>query len=478
MVILSLTLPLFVQVAQAGVLDDPIISFSSCAGAGFISNLVKKGLDELKAWVIRKFGGFLEVPLPGLGSEVPVIDKSVKKEVENFKKNYAAKEGVHDIIARCAAREVLTAMGRNITNVARTGGRDGGPAWVRNWRNFQLDSQYRGEGIFRGMLASTKLCNYFESDLKQVFGANQRVNLSRIRTRANDFDSFQVRTGCTLPNNFDFNKYKQDFSGNGGWEAWSRLLEPQNNFYGVLFQSLDEANRQRAIEESANTNEAGPTGFTGTRGRSAAESCAVKSPTGGRCLIYKDILTPGGILSGAVIGGIETELQWVATTDELNELIATGINVLLNRLWNLSDPNEGNYIVPGSPEVSITPFPPPDPEPTENPAPTPLPGEEPASLLSDVQAERARYGTPLTPEEMGQIMNAVAWRNRDSGWGVSRKDFGEFCPSPAGPIACDILHHRPTNIIYDVLIASDIPAWQFVGYQTDPRRPWVAPAQP
>ena len=74
-------------------------------------------------------------------------------------------------------------MGQNITNVARTGGRDGGPAWVRNWRNFQLDAQYRGEGIFRGVLASTNLCNYFGSDLKNLFGANQRIDLTKIRTR-------------------------------------------------------------------------------------------------------------------------------------------------------------------------------------------------------------------------------------------------------------------------------------------------------
>ena len=368
LVILSLVLPSFVQVAQAGVLDSTV-GFSSCAAAGFISHLVSKGLSDLQNWISTKIKSWLVskklIPIPsapisfGLGSSVPVttIRGSVNDSVESFKGIYSSKEGAQDIIARCSAREILTAMGRNITNVARTGGRDGGPAWVRNWRNFRLESQYRGEGIFKAMLASTNTCGYFANDLKDLFGANRKIALTRIKTRTYDVDSYQTRAGCTLPSDFDYNDYKRDFSGNGGWEAWSRLMKPQNNFYGSLFQAQDEMNRQRALEEQASVDEAGPTGFTAVRGRNAADSCAVRSPEEGRCLVYKDILTPSGILSGAVVAGFEAELQWVATTDELSELIATGINVLLNRLWNLSDPNEGDYIVPGDEDVTIPPFP-------------------------------------------------------------------------------------------------------------------------
>ncbi|OGN23178.1 MAG: hypothetical protein A2918_04055 [Candidatus Yanofskybacteria bacterium RIFCSPLOWO2_01_FULL_42_49] len=363
-IVLSLVFPSFVQIAQAGVLDSTI-GFSSCAAAGFINNLIADGLKDLEDWAAEKLKGWIGIgSVVGGKTKVPVDDSDTQDKVDDFKGAYGGKEGAQDIIARCSAREILSAMGQNITNVARTGGRDGGPAWVRNWRNFQLDAQYRGEGIFRGVLASTNLCNYFGSDLKNLFGANQRIDLTKIRTRINDFDSFQVKAGCTLPSGFDIEKYKQDFSGNGGWEAWSRLLEPQNNFYGALFQSLDEAGKQRAAEEAADIAEAAPTGFTAVRGRNAAESCAIKSPADGRCLVYKDILTPSGILSGSVVAGIETELQWVATTDELNELIATGINVLVNRLWDLSNPDEGDYIVPGDLDVSISPFPSPAPPPS------------------------------------------------------------------------------------------------------------------
>lgn len=355
LLVLSLIAPNFVLVAQASATDSTK-SFASCAGAGYVSNKAREGLVKLETWVTKKLKGWLKSKIGGaLQQKVPVTDEGVEGAVDNFKGLYGSKEGIMDIIARCGAREILTAMNRNITNVARTSGRNGGPAWVRNWRNFQLEGQYRGEGVFRGMLASSKPCDYFGNDLKGLFGAKEKVDLTKIKTRTNSFDSFNSRVGCTMPNNFDVKKYQDDFAGNGGWDAWSRMLEPQNNFYGALFMSLDEVAKQRAIEESADVNEAAATGFTSKRGKDAKSSCSVKSKDG-RCLIYKDILTPGGILSGAVMSGIESELQWVASTDELNELIASGINLILNRLTDLSNPNEGELTVPGDIDADFPPF--------------------------------------------------------------------------------------------------------------------------
>lgn len=385
-IVVSLTLPSLNQIAQAGVLDSTI-GFSSCAAAGFISNLISDGLKDFEKWVKDKLTGFAKSKIGGkigLSDRVPVYDESAEKAVDAFKGTYTAKEGVEDLIARCSAREILTAMGRNITNVARTGGRDGGVAWIRNWRNFRLGAQYRGEDIFRAMLASTNICEYFANDIKGLFGADRKATLTKIKTRVSNNDSYQVRSNCTLPKNFNFTEYKNNFSANGGWQAWSRLLEPQNNFYNSLFVAMDEMNLQRSIEEQADVDEAGQTGFTAIHGRNEKDSCAVKSPYNGGsgCLIYKDILTPSGVLSGAVVAGIETELQWVATTDELNELIATGIEVLINRLWDLSNSNEGDYIVPGDTEVNIPEFQPPSP-----------PGPEPSTCnaFSESEGASARY---------------------------------------------------------------------------------------
>ncbi|MDP2642010.1 MAG: hypothetical protein Q8P21_01830 [bacterium] len=113
---------------------------------------------------------------------------------------------------------------------------------------------------------------------------------------------------------------------------------------------------------------------------------------------------------------------------------------------------------------------------------------QPASLLSDVQAERAKYGSTMNYTEMGTALNAIAWKNRAAGWGLSRKNGGANCPSPVGNVACDILHHQSTNTLYDVFGSApdseypDAPAtpqWAEVSYHGDPSgRPWVAPVQP
>lgn len=93
-------------------------------------------------------------------------------------------------------------------------------------------------------------------------------------------------------------------------------------------------------------------------------------------------------------------------------------------------------------------------------------GREFTSLLSDVEAERAKYGALLSEEEAGTILNTVAWNNRSSGWGLSGKTAGARCTSPAGEIACDILRHKPTNTIVDVFESG--PGGD---YPTAPARP-------
>lgn len=84
--------------------------------------------------------------------------------------------------------------------------------------------------------------------------------------------------------------------------------------------------------------------------------------------------------------------------------------------------------------------------------PTLPPGTEPASLISDLRTERNKYGATLTEAELGKLLNAVAWKNKDAGWVLLGKDSGANCPAPSGDeISCDILLHEPTLYGYDVL---------------------------
>jgi len=244
---------------------------------------------------------------------------------------FAAMKFGLDTAAKAVAQGAFKAMTNRILNKIQTGNFNAGALFVRDWREFQLNSQYRGEEVFRGILKSTQLCDYFGNDLKNLFGANQVVNVSQILTRVDGLDSFQVKAGCTLPTDFDIEKYKQDFSGNGGWEAWSRLLEPQNNFYGSLFRSLDEVNRQRAVEELSATNEAlSGKGFIGIR------DCLVQKEGSSACTILGKIKTPGSTLGEQVSSIFDANLKFYTTADAASLAIAALTEFAVGKLFDLA----------------------------------------------------------------------------------------------------------------------------------------------
>src|SRR3989344_380194 len=244
---------------------------------------------------------------------------------------YITKEFGLDIVARVIAKTLLQQLISGLIGKIQGGGRDGGPAFVQNWRNFQTDSQYRGENVFRSILAGTNLCSYFGGDIKGLFGANQKVPSAGQNLRVNNFDPFSLRANCTLPSNFNMASYQQDFAGNGGWEAWSRLLEPQNNYYGTLFASLDEADKQRELEESGDLNEAlAGSGYTSVR-----DSCAGQG-VGAKCTFLGKVFTPGDLLGKTAASTIDADLQWLVSSDELSEVVISIIQASIDRLSNLA----------------------------------------------------------------------------------------------------------------------------------------------
>jgi hypothetical protein len=131
-----------------------------------------------------------------------------------------------------------------------------------------------------------------------------------------------------------------------------------------------------------------------------------------------------------------------------------------------------DYTLPG-------PAPRPEPEPEPEPVP-----QDPASLLEDVKAERAKIAGQPTKAQLGAILNRVAWRHRAEGWGLSVKGSGNNCPTPppaAKLIACDILHHQPSDQLYDVFGDVDgaaSPTWGKAAHHNRPDRPWLAPVKP
>ena len=459
--------------------------------------------------------------------------------------HYLVKEFTLDPAARLIARTVFQNLSQSLVSQIQGKGRDGGPAFVTNWRNFETDAQYRGEDIFRVILASSKLCGYIDDEIKNIFGAKTKIPLAGINTRVGSLESFGSRVNCTLPQGFDLAKYQKDFKGNGGWQVFSRLSEPQNNYYGVLLESLNELGKQSALEVSADLNEAlANDGFLSARkGRAGNDSCQGRGANA-KCVVLGNVVTPGKLLGETVANTIDQDLNWLVSSDEISEVMIAVVNATISRLANLAEstasypdpkldeaqllkeeyctadkPSKraistyGN-IFPGysgggtdSPcksirnndnpypyqqcvlacfkavgaipaNISVPPLPsgsslPESPSPssaptqTTNPtaSPTPSPStSSPTSLLSDLKAERDKYGNTLTEDEVGKLLNAVAWKNRGAGWVLLGKSSGANCPSPSGPkISCDFLYHKPSRSGFDVLIDSDskaTPTWQ------------------
>lgn len=488
---------------------------------------------------------------------------------------------IRKAIVRAVAQQALRQLQNRVLSKIRTGGPGGAALFVQNWTNLILNSQYTGENIFRAELSTAQLCDYLADPVKRAFGVDPKIKtrITGQNTRTDSLQPFSLAAQCTLPPGFTLEKYSQDFAGNGGWDTFTRLLEPQNNITGLLALSQDELTKQRKLAEASGVNEAlAGKGFTGTRG-----ACKVRGPQG-TCLIQGDILTPGSIFDQSTAAALTAPLDFLANADD-GSLGLTGafIGLMVDRLFNIaaSQDNTQNtqlqtessykeefcsskkvsseaasYIAKNYPQAFkdypisgggplgplpgpgalfsnggtsacervrsqdngfpysrcvqacsqavglvdsdvIVPSAPPIPSETPTPSPTftPPPGPEPESLLSDLKAERAKYpqaslltlcpnGTSLQPETcpIGTMLNAVAWKNRDKGWGLSGKSGGHRCPSPAGIIACDILQIIPSYIMVDVFGDAGeetTPRWGVLGPPPDPvKRPWVAPAQP
>lgn len=90
------------------------------------------------------------------------------------------------------------------------------------------------------------------------------------------------------------------------------------------------------------------------------------------------------------------------------------------------------------------------------------------------------YRTVQDAYHLGEILNAVAYRHRDEGWGLSRKTGGTRVPSPVGEIAEDILQ-LPNGHHFDVLGSAKVgnpllPGRpDSIGIIDLAARPWVAP---
>jgi hypothetical protein len=253
------------------------------------------------------------------------------------------------------------------------------PSFITNWRNHLLDSQGRGNDIFRAVLADTKICSYMSKEVKSAFGADmfeRTIAGSTIKnasgavvyqnkTNVPGMQSLQSSGNCTLPDNFDVGSFKTDFR-NGGWEAWDRLLEPQNNFFGIMSMALNEQSNQIETEKESTMNSAiagngflasklgkavGDTSTSASGFPSGPTGCTdtLEGPSGGatgpankitRCTFMGKDVTPGYLKAGGAGQAIGAKINQPEMAQEITDVVlGLFASVLQGTIQNL-----GNYL--------------------------------------------------------------------------------------------------------------------------------------
>lgn len=253
---------------------------------------------------------------------------------------FSIKEQVEDVVVRAAARRLQSELQKRVWSKIQSSGRDSlpgapGAAFVQDWREFLQGGQYRGEDVFRAILAdatvgqNATVCEYLRGPLGKVFRAYSVVpNFIPSKYRVNSLQYFKIENRCTLPADFDLEAFKKNFNS-GGWGAFLKLTEPQNNFLGLYANSVSELEKQRGFEEKVDQEEAAAgSGFTSRR-----TNCQGRGPSL-RCVVLGDIQTPGEILQQTVQRSIDEDFSWITSADEFSELLA---NIAGNLLGNMLD---------------------------------------------------------------------------------------------------------------------------------------------
>lgn len=109
----------------------------------------------------------------------------------------------------------------------------------------------------------------------------------------------------------------------------------------------------------------------------------------------------------------------------------------------------------------------------------------PSEVVQALNEECSKYRGPVNDDAVfGDVLNAVAWRTRHLGIGLSRKTGGRHIDSPVGPVAEDILQDCNTGHHWDVFAAAAVGnplvcgAGPSIGIMRDPNRPCVPPVEP
>ena len=241
------------------------------------------------------------------------------------------------------------------------------PSFILSWRNFTLDSQARGNDVFRAVLADASLCPYLKTNLQKSFGADKYigalagsevkvggVTAFQQKTSIPGLPSFQNLTNCSLPSNFNASVFKNDFAKGGGWATWNKLIQPNNNFFGAYSLAIGEQQRQIETElQSSRDKSIAGQGFLGQAlgrtGGASPSGCVGASLPGvqrfsanasgnltniTRCSFLGKEVTPAKVLGGAAASALDKKLGRVGGATQITDVILTLLTSVMSGVSN------------------------------------------------------------------------------------------------------------------------------------------------
>jgi len=273
---------------------------------------------------------------------VPVSDKVTRITVTQKVGSSSAKQKTStaiDMSKKCVRDTVVKIYMDWIVDQTITWIQGGGkPQFVQNWGSFLQDAADTGIGEVVSESGAAFLCSPFKANIKLSLYPVQR---------------FKDKVGCTLDKIVEnVDNFMEDFQ-KGSWIGYGSLWSPNNNQFGNMLLTYDEASARAAAKKEAAKSEASASGgFLSTqtclqKNQDEVNSClslCIDDPyscgvpdgttteefceSNASCSKY-EATTPGKIIGDVVAKSVTNDMDWMNNVQSWTAALA---NAAINRL--------------------------------------------------------------------------------------------------------------------------------------------------
>ena len=264
--------------------------------AGLASRTIAKAEDAVNAVL-----GPLWVPVSIVAGGAAAVGMSV----ETSNALIQSKNCVRDVVAKMILDWIVDETIGWIQG-------EGQPKYITNWDTFLSDAFNVGVGEIINESNLAGLCKPF----------SLQVRLSLLPV-----SRFQNRISCTLDDIVaNINDFYNDFR-NGGWIAYEASWRPENNYYGTLYMTMDEAMtagaRQKEIAEKETAQ-----GFKPVKKCVRTGRTDLNDPRTEKCLEY-EIVTPAPIVGHLTARVAAVDIDWAMNVQSWTAALT---NAVINRV--------------------------------------------------------------------------------------------------------------------------------------------------